>query len=79
RARKRAEMETAMRRALNKGEFVLHYQPEVSVATGDMTGVEALVRWQRPRHGLIRPAEFIPIAEETGMIIELGDFVLEEA
>jgi diguanylate cyclase (GGDEF)-like protein len=79
RARQRAELEVALRRGLSRGEFVVHYQPEVELATGRMTGVEALVRWVRPRHGMVPPLEFIPIAEETGLILELGDFVLEDA
>ncbi|MBV8160054.1 MAG: EAL domain-containing protein [Acidimicrobiia bacterium] len=79
RARKRAETEAALRAGLARGEFVVHYQPEVDVQTGQMTGVEALARWNRPHHGMVSPGEFIPVAEETGLILDLGDLVLEQA
>ena len=79
RARARADTEADLRQGLTRGEFIVEYQPEVDVATGRMTGVEALVRWARPKCGIRPPSEFISIAEETGMILELGDFVLTEA
>jgi diguanylate cyclase (GGDEF)-like protein/PAS domain S-box-containing protein len=76
------EHETAvadLRRALAAGEFVLHYQPIVALADGAVTGVEALVRWQHPGRGLVPPAEFIPTAERSGLIVELGRWVVREA
>jgi EAL domain-containing protein (putative c-di-GMP-specific phosphodiesterase class I) len=68
-----------LRRALATGELRVHYQPVVDVATGSIAGVEALVRWQHPHRGLIEPAEFISVAEESGLINPLSEFVLGEA
>ncbi len=73
------QLENDMRTALARGEFVLHYQPKVDMATGRVSGMEALVRWVRPDGALVSPAEFIPLAEETGLFIPLGTWVLEEA
>jgi diguanylate cyclase (GGDEF)-like protein len=79
RAMDRLGMERDMRRAVERREFFLQYQPIVSLATGSLRGFEALVRWQHPERGLIHPAKFIPIAEETGMIIPVGKWILGEA
>jgi diguanylate cyclase (GGDEF)-like protein len=75
----RLSMETSLRRALEQEEFFLQYQPRVDIAGGTVTSVEALVRWQRPGSGPVPPGEFIPLAEETGIIVELGDWVLRTA
>lgn len=73
------DIENDLRAALKHQQFILHYQPQLELRTGMLMGVEALVRWQHPTRGIVSPIEFIPIAEETGLIRPLGDWVLQEA
>lgn len=75
----RLTLQHEMYRAIQRSEFILHYQPQYDLVSGAMVGVEALVRWKHPVKGMIPPGSFIPLAEESGMIVQIGDWVLEEA
>ncbi|MEO5359023.1 MAG: EAL domain-containing protein [Nitrospirota bacterium] len=79
RALRRLQLENNLRKALEKNEFRLQYQPKIDLNTWSVSGVEALIRWQNPQLGMISPAEFIPLAEETGVIISIGEWVLRTA
>jgi len=75
----RSALEDAMRTGLERGEFLLHYQPVIDVATGELCSFEALMRWDRPGHGLVSPVAFIPVAEQSNLIADLGRWALQEA
>ena len=79
RAREKIQLETALRQALVREEFVLYYQPEVDIQSGEWTGVEALLRWNRPGHGLLLPVQFVPALEESGLIVPVGRWVIDAA
>jgi diguanylate cyclase (GGDEF)-like protein/PAS domain S-box-containing protein len=78
RALARSQMDAALRRAIERKEFLLHYQPKVDLATGSICGFEALLRWQHPERGMVSPVEFIPVLEDTGLIVPVGEWVLRE-
>ncbi len=75
----RMRIESGLRQALGNGQLLLHYQPKYEISTGKIIGAEALVRWKHPERGLVPPAEFIPLAEATGLVVQVGEWVLEAA
>ncbi|MGB5079772.1 MAG: EAL domain-containing protein, partial [Burkholderiales bacterium] len=79
RAARRLQMDTQLRVALERGEFLLHYQPKANLASGEISGFEALLRWQHPERGMVPPLEFISILEDTGLIVAVGEWVLRTA
>ncbi len=79
RALERQSIEGGLRHALDRGEFVLYYQPKLDLVTGTITGAEALIRWRQPERGIVFPEDFIPIAEQCGYIVPIGRWVLREA
>jgi diguanylate cyclase (GGDEF)-like protein len=78
RAAYRLSLENRLKQALEEGQFVLHYQPKIEVASGKLAGLEALIRWNEPGVGLVSPLDFIPIMEETGLIVEVGTWVIQQ-
>jgi EAL domain-containing protein (putative c-di-GMP-specific phosphodiesterase class I) len=78
-AKARLAMEQDLRQAMAESSFEIHYQPLLDLGTGEVTGCEALLRWRHPERGMVSPAEFIPVAEDIGLINELGDWVLRTA
>lgn len=79
RAREKLQLETALRKAIERREFILHYQPEINAESGEWTGAEALLRWNRPGYGLVQPAQFVPALEESGLIVPVGRWIIDSA
>lgn len=79
RARAKLKLEADLRKAMERGEFVLHYQPEIDIDSGEWAGAEALLRWNRPGHGLVMPEQFVPALEESGLIVPVGRWVIATA
>jgi len=77
-ALKRLELEGGLRKALEREEFRVYYQPKISVSTGEIVSLEALIRWEHPERGLLEPDDFLPVAEESGLIVQIGEWVLDE-
>ena len=75
----RLMLESSLRRAIDRNEFVLHYQPRIDVTSGAVVGAEALIRWQHPERGLLPPAEFIPLVEDAGLVIPIGEWAIDVA
>ncbi len=77
-ALERLKLESALRRALERGEFRIYYQPTLSISTGRISSMEALIRWEHPERGLLEPDEFLPVAEESGLIVQIGEWIIDE-
>src|SRR5690606_30811052 len=79
RAAEQLALETRLRKAVHEKQFVLHYQPKFELLSGQISGLEALIRWQDPVKGLVPPGAFVPLLEETGLILEVGNWALRQA